>query len=131
MKLGFLNNVNEYGDQVVRLYDFNKAEAILFRDVVQKTVIDSNLSLDLSSIDFIEHTNCKLILLSAETDEGILTMDNQSFLCVLTVEGFKNMIRLIEPFCLKESKSFAMLYDIDSQIDFLFSPYGSEFTNAS
>lgn len=125
MKLGFLDNVNEYGDQVVRLYNFNQEEAILFRNAVQKTVIDSDLSLDLSSLDFIEHTNCKLILLVAETDEGILTMDNQSFLCVLTVEGFKNMLRLIEPFCQKESKSFVMLYDIDSQIDFLFSPYGN------
>jgi len=125
MKLGFLDNVNEYGDQVVRLYNFNKEEAILFRDAVQKTVVDSDSSLDLSSLAFIEHTNCKLILLVAETDEGILTMDNQSFLCVLTVEGFKNMLRLIEPFCIKESKSFVMLYDIDSQIDFLFSPYGN------
>ncbi len=125
MKLGFLDNVNEYGDQVVRLYNFNKEEAILFRDAVQKTVVDSDSSLDLSSLAFIEHTNCKLILLVAETDEGILTMDNQSFLCVLTLEGFKNMLRLIEPFCIKESKSFVMLYDIDSQIDFLFSPYGN------
>ena len=125
MKLGFLDNVNEYGDQVVRLYNFNKAEAILFRDAVQKTVIDANQSLDLLSLEFIEHTNCKLILHIAETDEGILTMDNETFFCDLTMEGYKNMIRLIEPFCIKESKSFKMLYDIDSQVDFLFSPYGN------
>ncbi|CAN5313417.1 hypothetical protein BH10BAC1_BH10BAC1_18420 [soil metagenome] len=125
MKLGFLNDVNEYGDQVIRLYNFDKAEAILFRDAVQKTVIDASQSLDLSSLSFIEHTNCKLILHISETDEGILTMDNQTFFCDLTMEGYKNMIQLIEPFCIKESKSFKMLYDIDTQVDFLFSPYGN------
>ena len=125
MKLGFLDNVNEYGDQVVRLYNFNKAEAILFRDAIQKTVIDANQSLNLDTLEFIEHTNCKLILHIAETDEGILTMDNETFFCDLTVEGYKNMVQLIEPFCIKESKSFKMLYDIDTQVDFLFSPYGN------
>ncbi len=125
MKLEFLDNVNEYGDQVVRLYNFDKAEAIRFSDAIQNTVIDSNSSLDLNTLDFIEHINCKLILHHSETDEGILTMDNKTFFCDLTLDGYKNMIQLIKPFCLKESKSFAMLYDLDTQVDFLFSPYGN------
>lgn len=125
MKLEFLDNVNEYGDQVIRLYNFDKSEAIKFRDSIQKTIIDSNSSLDLLTLNFIEHINCKLILHTSETDEGILTMDNQTFFCDLTIEGYKDMIRLIEPFCIKESKSFTMLYDIDTQVDFLFSPYGN------
>lgn len=125
MKLEFLDNVNEYGDQVIRLYNFDKAEAIKFRDAIKKTVIDSNLSLDLSTLDFIEHINCKLILHISETDEGILTMDNKTFFCDLTIDGYKRMVQLIEPFCIKESKSFVMLYDIDTQVDFLFSPYGN------
>lgn len=125
MKLEFLDDVNEYGDQVIRLYNFDKAEAIKFRDAIQNTVIDSNSSLDLTTLDFIEHINCKLILHISETDEGILTMDNKTFFCDLTMDGYKNMVQLIEPFCLKESKSFTMLYDIDTQVDFLFSPYGN------
>lgn len=125
MKLEFLDNVNEYGDQVIRLYNFDKAEAIKFRDIVQKTVIESNMSLDLNTLDFIERMNCKLILHISETDEGILTLDNQTFFCDLTIDGYKNIIQLIEPFCLKESKSFVMLYDVDTQVDFLFSPYGN------
>ena len=125
MKLEFLDDVNEYGDQVIRLYNFDKAEAIKFRDAIQNTVIDSNSSLDLITLDFIEHINCKLILHISETDEGILTMDNKTFFCDLTMDGYKNMVQLIEPFCLKESKSFAMLYDVDTQVDFLFSPYGN------
>lgn len=125
MKLEFLDDVNEYGDQVIRLYNFDKAEAIKFRDAIQVTVIDSNSSLDLLTLDFIEHINCKLILHISETDEGILTMDNQTFFCDLTLDGYKNMVQLIEPFCVKESKSFVMLYDVDTQVDFLFSPYGN------
>lgn len=125
MKLEFLDNVNEYGDQVVRLYNFDKSEAIKLRDAIQNTVINTNSSLDLVTLDFIEHVNCKLILHLSETDEGILTMDNKTFFCDLTKEGYKNMVQLMEPFCLKESKSFTMLYDIDTQVDFLFSPYGN------
>ena len=125
MKLEFLDEVNEYGDQVIRLYNFDKSEAIKFRDAIQNTVINNNSSLDLNTLDYIEHINCKLILHISETDEGILTMDNKTFFCDLTMDGYKNMVQLIEPFCIKESKSFTMLYDIDTQVDFLFSPYGN------
>ncbi len=125
MKLQFLDNVNEYQDQVIRLYSFDMAEAIKFRDAIQKTIIDSSLPLDLNTLDFIESVNCKLILHISETDEGILTMDKKIFFCDLTLNGYKNMVQLIEPFCLKETKSFKMLYDLDTQVDFLFAPYAN------
>lgn len=125
MKLEFRDNVNEYGDQVIRLYNFDKTEAIKFQNAIKETVIGKHQPLDLNSLDFIEPVNCKLILHISETDEGILTMDQNTFFCDLTLDGYKNMIQLIEPFCLKETKSFTMLYDLDTQVDFLFSPYGN------
>ena len=125
MKLEFLDNVNEYNDQVIRLFNFDKTEAIKFRDAVQTTVIDGNSSLDLSSLDFIEHINCKLILHLSDEDEGIFSIDDKLFFCDLTLDGYKHMIHLIEPFCIKDSRSFKMLYDLDTKMDFLFSPYGS------
>lgn len=125
MKLEFLDNVNEYQDQVIRLFNFDKTEAVRFRDAIQKTIIDSNRPLDLNSLDFIEPVNCKLILHISDTDEGIITIDNRTFFCDLTIEGYKHMIQLIAPFCLKETRSFTMLYDLDTQVDFLFSPYGN------
>ncbi len=125
MKLEFLDDVNEYQDQVIRLYNFDKAEATQFRDSIQKTIIDANQSLDLNSLDFIEPINCKLILHISDTDEGIFSMDDKTFFCDLTPDGYKNMLRLIEPFCIKDSRSFTMLYDLDTQMDFLFSPYGN------
>jgi hypothetical protein len=125
MKLEFLDEVNEYRDQVIRLYNFDKSEAIRFRDAIQQTIIDSNKSLDLNSLDFIERINCKLILHLADEDQGIFSIDDKTFFCDLTLDGYKNMVRLLEPFCIKDTKSFTMLYDLDTEIDFLFSPYGA------
>jgi len=125
MKLEFLDNINEYQDQVIRLFNFDRTEAKQFRDAIQKTLIEKEQALDLNSLEFIEKINCKLILHISETNEGIFSMDNKTFFCDLTMDGYKNMIQLLEPFCIKDSKSFTMLYDLDTQMDFLFSPYGS------
>lgn len=124
MKLEFLETINEYGDHIVKLYGFDKEEAGKFRQAIQETVIDANKPLDLNSLNFIEPINCKLILHISETDEGIFSIDNKTFFCDLTVEGYKEMLHLIEPFCNKNTRSFKMLYDLDTEIDFLFSPYG-------
>jgi hypothetical protein len=124
MKLEFLDEVNEYGDQVIKLYDFDKTQAELFKNAVQKNLIENKTSLDLSTLSFIECVNCKLILHLADEDEGILTMDETLFFCDLTSEGYKNMTRLIEPYCIKDLRSFQYLYDLDTQIDFLFAPVG-------
>lgn len=125
MKLDFLDEVNEYQDQVIRLYDFNKEEAAKLKAAIEKTIVEEHASLDLSTLDFIEPVNCRLILHLSEEDEGILTVDNQLFFCDLTLEGYKNMLRLIEPYCIKDTRSFQSLYDLDTQIDFLFTPSGS------
>jgi len=125
MKLDFVDEVNEYNDQVIRLYDFDKEEAELLRKAIQEHLVEKRISLDLGKLDFIEPVNCRLILHLAEEDEGILTMDNQLFFCDLTLEGYRNMIRLIEPYCRKNMRSFQVLYDLDTQIDFLLAPFGS------
>lgn len=76
-------------------------------------------------MEFIEARNCNLILGLFKTDEGILSNDNKTFYCALTLESYKNMLKLIEPFCKKESKAYRILYDIDNPTDFLFSPAGT------
>jgi len=124
MKLEFVDTINEYGDHIVRLYDFDKEQAVMFRQAIQETIINTNKPLDLNSLEFIHPVNCKLILHIADTDEGIFSIDKQTFFCDLTIDGYKRMLRLIEPYCNKNSKSFQMLYDLDTEIDFLFSPYG-------
>lgn len=122
MKLEFLDSINEYGDHIVKLYDFDKEEAAKFRQAIKETIINANRPLDLNSLDFIEPVNCKLILHISDTDEGVFSIDNKTFYCDLTIEGYKEMLRLIEPYCNKNTRSFQMLYDLDTEIDLLFSP---------
>ena len=125
MELDYIENVNGLGENVVRLYNFNKAEAIQFRALLQDTIINKKQKLDLSEIDFIAPRNCNLIFGLFKSDEGIITKDNETFFCILTLFGFKNMLKLLEPFCNKESRSFQYLYDIDNPTDLLFSPSAS------
>lgn len=125
MKLEFVDTINEYGDHIVKIYNFDKEEALKFQKAIQETIINANKSLDLSSLNFIECVNCKLILHIFDTDEGIFSIDNKTFFCDLTVEGYKEIVRLVEPYCNKNTRSFQMLYDLDTEIDFLFSPAGS------
>ena len=125
MELDYIENVNGLGENVVRLYNFNKAEAIQFRALLKEKIIDKKQKLDLSEVDFITPRNCNLIFGLFKSDEGIITKDNETFFCVLTLFGFKNMLKLLEPFCKKESRSFQYLYDIDNPTDLLFSPSAS------
>lgn len=124
MTLEFVDEVNEYGDQMVRLFNFNKEHAIQFRDAIQKKLLNEGKSLDLSTLDFIQCGKFKLILHLSDEDVGIITQDQQLFFCDLTREGYQHMIRLIEPFCVKDKRAMQLLYDLDTEIDFQFAPYG-------
>ncbi len=125
MELDFIDNVNEYGENVVRLYNFDQAEAIKFRNLIVDQIIIKNQRLNLSEIDFIYTRNCNLILGLFNTDEGIISTDNETFYCALTIEGYTTMVKLLEPYCEKETRGYKYLYDIDNPTDFLFSPAGS------
>jgi len=122
MELDYIENVNGLEEHVVRLYNFDMAEAILFRTLLIETIIEERQQLDLSQVPFITPRNCNLILGLFKSDEGILSKDQQTFYCVLTLKGFTNMIDLITPFCNKASRGYQYLYDIDNPIDLLFSP---------
>jgi hypothetical protein len=122
MELDYLHDINDHDQNIIRLYNFNKAEAILFRDLLKDTIIDKRQKLDVSKVDFIEPRNCNLIFGLFKSDEGILTEDKETFFCVLTLEGFHKMVELIEPFCKKESKGYQYLYDIDNPTDLMFCP---------
>ena len=125
MQLDYIENINEYGDNIVRLYDFDKAQASIFSVAIKQTIITKQQSLKLTTLDFIQSRNCNLTLRIADTDEGISRADKINFFCDLTIEGYKQMILLLEPFCNKETKGYQWLYDIDNQTDFLFSPGGT------
>lgn len=125
MELDYIGNVNGLEQNIVRLYNFNKAEAIQFRELIKDTIIAKRQKLDLSQVDFITPRNCNLIFGLFKSDEGIMTKDNETFFCVLTLDGFINMAKLIEPFCRRESKGYQYLYDVDNPTDLLFCPTAS------
>jgi hypothetical protein len=77
--------------------------------------------INLTDYEFIEPVNCELTLRISETDEGIITDDYQHFFCDLTLEGYAEIIKMIEPFCIKETDAYRILYDLDNPIDFIFS----------
>lgn len=125
MELDYIENIDGHDQNIVRLYNFNKAEAILFRNLIVDTILHKKQKLDLTTVDFITPRNCNLIFGLFKTDEGILTKDNQTFFCILTLEGFTNMVKLLEPFCKKESRGYQYLYEIDNPTDLLFCPTAS------
>ena len=125
MQLDYIENINEFGENVVRLYNFDKSQVIKFRALIKHTIVDGKRRLDLSQIDFIENRNCNLILGLFKTDEGMLSSDNKTFYCALTLESYRTMLKLLEPFCEKETKGYQYLYDVDNPTDFLFSPAGT------
>ncbi|WP_298767216.1 hypothetical protein [uncultured Polaribacter sp.] len=125
MELDYIDNYNGLNENIVRLFDFDKAQAIQFRDLIQNVVIEQKQKLDLSQIDFINTEDYNLIFGLFKTDEGILTKDNQTFFCILTLNGFKEMLRLLAPFCAKETKAHQYLYDLDTPTDLLFAPYAT------
>lgn len=125
MELDYIDNINEFGENVVRLYNFDKCEAIKLRELIKDTIVNRKQKLDLSQVDFIETRNCNLILGLFKTDEGILSKDNKTFYCALTLESYNKILKLLEPFCVKETKGYQYLYDIDNPTDFLFSPAGT------
>jgi hypothetical protein len=121
MKLKFLENINEYDEHAVRLNDFDKAQAALFLQILVDLTTNGEQSINLSDYEFIEPVNCELTLRVSETDEGIITDDYEHFFCDLMLDSYVEIIKLIEPFCIKETDAYRILYDLDNPIDFIFS----------
>jgi hypothetical protein len=125
MRLDYIDGLNGFGDNMVRLFDFNMSEAILFRDALIEFTNSRSPFLKLEDLTFIEARNCNLVLFKSDEDEGIISEDDENFFCVLTIEGYQRMIQLLEPFCNKETKGYQFLYELDNLTDFLFSPAGT------
>ena len=125
MMLDYIDRINSYGDHIVRLYNFDRLQAVKFREAIRETLILNKKQLELATTDFIQRRNCNLTLRISTEDIGISTSDKKNFFCDLTISRYEQMISLLGPFCEKETKGYQYLYDIDSSTDFLFSPGGT------
>ena len=73
MKLEWLQGMEEYGlesDEIVRLFDFTKEEALLLKKAIEYFVIELNNPLDLTRLTYVEALNCNLIFQQTDTDYG-------------------------------------------------------------
>jgi hypothetical protein len=132
MKIEFIDDISDSGrfphadpNQLVRLYDFDSSQANSLRQTIQKVILERNKEISLTRLGFIQSVNCNLTLQISETDNGITTSDNKIFVCNLTLKKYEEMVFLMEPFCNKKASGYQWLYDLDTPIDFLFSPGGS------
>jgi hypothetical protein len=132
MKLEFLSDTallgnfsDEVNEQLIRLYDFDAAEAEKFCHAITQTLINKKSQLDIHTLEFIEVVNCTLSLHITDSDEGIRFAGGDHFICELTLESYRNIINLCLPFCGNKSRGFTWLYHLDIPIDFLFSPRGT------
>lgn len=128
MKLEFINNVNKSvgfsfidSERLVRLYDFDKEQVMLLLDALHQTVINNKQPLNLGELNFIEPVNCNMILVPSDENAGITYIGKNTFACSLTLSGFQEMVTLIQPFT-KKNNGYQWLYELDNDIDFLFSP---------
>ncbi|SOE23629.1 hypothetical protein SAMN06298216_4014 [Spirosomataceae bacterium TFI 002] len=125
MTLDYLSNINSYGEHLVRIYNFNQSQAAAFYDVFKTTIIENRAVLDLSEVLFIDRNGINLKFRIFPEDEGLRTNDGTNFFCDMTYESFENMLRLMEPFCHKETRTYQYLYDLDIETDLIFSPEGT------
>lgn len=130
MKIEFLPNAHRPKEHILRIFDFDMKQARLFSDAI-KLVIGEGRTVHLAEFDFIQLVNCNLSLRISGMDIGVITDDDHNFYCKMSVSGYEAMLKLIEPFCQKESRSYAWMYDLDNPIDLLLSagehvPYTEE-----
>ena len=135
MKIEFLDDISQGGkytqivsDHLIRFYDFDFTQAIKFKELIEENIIGQHKSLDIFLQPFIKNVNCNLIFRLSEKDYGAKTTDKENFVCDLTLDSYKHMVYLLEPFCQSEDAGgYQWLYDpyTDDQIDLLFSSGGT------
>lgn len=133
MKLDYLNDLTgngkypgAYPTQLIRLYDFNEAEAKQLFDALHSTIIVGHTAVDLSTLDFIQAVNCRLRFEITAEDIGItIPPAGNDFTCKLTIASYEEMLGTIEVFT-HSLKGYQWLDEPgEDGIHLLFSPFGT------
>ncbi|MES2630310.1 MAG: hypothetical protein V4616_15230 [Bacteroidota bacterium] len=120
MKIEFLRDIKGRGEHVMRIYDFDKSQAQLFRDDIRE-VITEGRTVHLSDKEYITCVNCFFSLRISGQDVGILTDDDHHFFLKMSIAGYEDILQKIEPFCQRDAKTYIWLYDLDNPVELLFS----------
>ena len=127
MKIEHLTNTNSVHskDSILRIFDFDSPEACHFRDVLSKLASGGISEIDLSDLPFVTSIDgCRLILKVGTRDKGVIHFSSTIFECILTRLTWDNAEGLVEPFCGGNLSGYQWLYDLNTDIQFLFSPSG-------
>ncbi len=129
MKLEYLAAINKDHpeDDLVRLFDFDKAEVKALQDVLKERLLREGVSISLNDCAFIQPLNCSLTLSISPKDMGIQREVGNEFECRLTTDSYHKIIDLIQPFTADDPQGYQWLYDLDartSSTEFLFSVDG-------
>lgn len=109
MKLQFLE-AGSPGCPLIRLYDFNRAEAKSLRKLMKSLCDGSRESVSLSEEPWIESVKgCRLTLRLGNGGQGARQSGASTFDCVLTVANWDNVEGLLDPFCESEPTGFQWL----------------------
>lgn len=131
MKLELLKDLSEGGnfkdvssENLVRLYDFDKAETERLIQLIVEYLIENSQILQLSSLNFIESLNCNLLLKISNKDEGIIVTEKpDSLICSLTADSYLAMVEIMIEV---SENGFNWLCDTSiHDIDFLYSKGGT------
>jgi hypothetical protein len=107
---------------LIRLYDFDPSEAVQLQAACASLADGTCAELQLNDLPFIDSAQCTLALRVGERDRGVSRVHDQSFECVLTSEGWWEVMEKIEPFI--ESCDGHQWLNCDDAISLLLTPTG-------
>ena len=127
MKIKHINDINEAGDEIIMVYDFDTTEAQAFGEQLLKLGSGEQQEIDIREIEFINLENCGLKLRIADIDTGIHPEEDSgsNFICELTRSSYSAMAELVKAYDAENNTGSHWLYNIDTPIDFLFSSGGT------
>jgi hypothetical protein len=126
MKLEFLASGSP-DCPLIRLYDFDVAAAERLRELFRRLSDASLLCASLHEQLGVEAIDgCRLDLRLGSRDCGIVQTTPSSFECILTAEGWSQVVDLLEPFCgsVGKPRRYQWLNE-DGEVSLLLSPLGS------
>jgi hypothetical protein len=98
MKLEFLADGSP-DCPVIRLYAFDTSAILRFSDLVNSLAVGAKANASLDEQPWIEPVaGCKLELCLGKRDRGILQIGPSKFECVLTGDGWADIVGLLQPF---------------------------------
>ena len=123
MKLEYVPNGSE-DCPLIRLFDFDEEECEQLRLLLSQLAAGKLNQAALHEAEFIEPVDsCKITLLLADHDHGIVETAHRTFACRRSDEALLEMVDKAEPLCGPESDGYQWLID-DSDIRLLLSRSG-------